>query len=326
MKKLVLSLTTLVALLGTAQAQLLNPSFEANLGAPQDWTVGAGNLGQVLSTTDVGFPTDGNNYMFLWGLLSGPATPHSNPGGFGTDATNTSSVSQTFQLANASLTRIEFDCIFMGNDSNPDFLEASISDGSQVLNLVHLDTSDVGAGPTSIFFNLPTTGIVHVSVDLGAAFPSASVDTNFTLTLHCGEAVNGAFASRANFDNFTFTPGTSLSGDSILWFFQDPSTVVCQVQTQMPLTEWVSPLSSDVSGPVGGGSIIGLYPSPSIFETLSLPLGFPCIRNLTDINGDYVFPLPTALFPPGFAFDYVMLTLLPGPAIGTVTEAQRIVF
>lgn len=325
MRTLVLSFVFATVIAGTCQAQLLNPSFDANVGAPQDWTLPGGVLGQVLTTVDAGFPTDGNNYFFLWNFFTGPAIPHSNPGGFGTDATGTAQLSQTFQLASATQTTIEFDCIFMANDTNNDFLEVSISDGSQVLNLVHLDSSDTGVGPSTIF-NLPTTMVTHVAVDLGAHFVGATVMTNFTLTLHNGNLVNTALPSRANFDNFTFSPGTPFAGDSISWTKPDPMTVLCEVHTLAPNTEWISMLSDNVSGAVGGGGILGLYPSPSIFEILTLPLGFPCVHNLTDSNGDYFFALPSFLFTPGFAFDYLLVTILPGPTVGTITTPQRITF
>lgn len=309
----------------TATAQLVNPGFEDNVGAPNGWTLGSGSLGQTLTAVDAGFPTEGANYFFLWNFLTGPATPHGNPGGFGTEATGTATLSQTFQLGSASFTNIEFDCLFMSNDVNNDFLEASITDGSQVLNLVHLDVSDVGPGPSTIFA-LPTTLVTHVSVDLGAHFVGATPQTPFTLTLHCGNRNDTNVASRANFDNFVFSPGTSLTGDSIDWSKPDPNTVLCEVHTAMPNTEWISMLSDNTSGPVGTGPILGLHPSPAIFEILTLPLGFPCVHETTNSNGDYFFSLPSFLFPPGFAFDYLLVTILPGPTVGTITLPKRISF
>lgn len=306
-----------------AEAQLTNPSFETNLGIPTGWNPVAG-LTFVNPLPDAGFPTDGSRYLQVWTSNTGPATPHSNPGGFGLDAQNAAGIQQSFLIPAGNLTTMEFDCIFMSNDVNNDFLEVSLSDGLNTLNLVHLDTFSVGVGPASSS-GLPTSLVTHVTVDIGASFPTASAQTMFTLSLWVGNRVDNTVISRGYFDNFTFAPGTPLLANTIQ--INDlGATQQLEIHTVNPSTLFFNLVSDNTSGPLGGGEAFGLYLSPLLFSILQTPAGTLGLHDFTNSSGDYYVNIPTFANPPGITFDFMLVTLTSTGGVDTITAPQRYVW
>lgn len=297
-----------------ASAQVANPSFELNaIGTPQGWTFNANGGGSFISTFDVSMPTDGSRFAVMTGGTNGPATPHSNPGGVGTDATGTVSLSQTFTTGSSLNTTLGFDAVFLGNDGvNADFLEVSISDGTVTRNILHLDTlNDVG-GPFPAFTltGLLASSLTSTSVDLGILFPGASANTPFTLTIHLGNAGDNLEAPRAHLDNFTLTTGTPFLANDVR-FIPQSTSVKLTVRTELPFTEYYTLVSHDVSGPKGLGSFGGLYLDTQTLGILTLPLGSAGLHDLSNAQGEFEAVVFLGLAPVGFVFDYMLAALLP---------------
>ena len=305
------------------RGQIVNPSFEASIGVPTGWTAISGINVVFASAPDAGFPTNGTRWLQVRTATTGPAIPHNNPGGIGTDAVNAAGIKQSFFVPAANMTRIDFDCLFMSPDDDNDFLEASLSDGFSVLNLVHLDLSNLGGGPVSST-GWPTTPVTHVSVDFGAFFPTATPSNTFTLKLWCGNRNNNTVESRAYFDNILLTPGTPLQQNTFdindLGFAQQLA-----IHTTQPFREFWALYSDETSGALGSGPALGLQLSPLLFLCLQQPLGTIGIHDTTNATGDYFVNIPTFVNPPGLTFDRVLVTLSGGVVLG-YTGAQRYVW
>ncbi len=296
-----------------APAQLTNPSFEASaIGTPQSWTFTANGGVSFISTFDLSMPSDGARFAVITGGSNGPATPHSNAGGVGVDASGTVSLSQSFTFPSASDTMIEFDAILLGNDMvNPDFLEVSITDGAQTFNILHLDTlADVGPGGALTITGLMTSPRVHVTADCGLLFPGSDITTNFTLTIHLGNAGDNLVAPRAHIDNFTHTPGTPFAINAV-GFVPMTGFVRLQIRTELPFIEYYNLISHDTAGPKGAGPFGGLYLATQTLGILGLPLGSPGLHDISDINGEFTANVFLGLAPVGFVFDYMLAALLP---------------
>lgn len=319
----VLVITTILALLSPAGAQILNGGFEdGGFGFPQDWNNNAG-VTIIAFVADAGMPTEGLRYLQINNIGVANAIPHSNPGGFGAEASSTSSLSQTFTVP-ASTTQLEFDCRFLSNDT-VDFLEASITDGvTGVYNIIHLDTSDISAAHGTSAAGLGLSPLHNVSVDLGAVFPTATSSTNFTLTLHGGNE-NGTISSFAYFDDFRLTSGTPFNEPSSLFEHIPPATVKFSAHSPSPNRECYNLVSFNIGGAVGAGPVLGLHLDILTLQIVQLPLGTGGAHFLTDGNGDYTFFIPQVVFPSGTTFDHVLLILELG-AVDTWTAAQRFVW
>ncbi len=307
-------IASIALLAAPASAQLLNPSFDANaIGTPQDYVFNANGGGSFISSFDLSMPTNGTRFAVMTGGNNGPATPHSNPGGVGTDASGAVTLSQTFFFASPTDTNIEFDCILLGNDmGNADFLEVSISAGGQSLNLVHLDTiADVGPGGASTVTGLMTSPLTHVSVDVGAAFVGANIATPFTLTIHLGNSGDNLIAPRGHIDNFTFSPGTPFATNSV-GFIPMGGFVRLSIRTALPFTEYYTLVSHDTAGPKGMGAFGGLYLDNQTIGILTLPVGTPGLHDITNAAGEFDANVFLGIAPIGFVFDYMLAAFLPG--------------
>ncbi|MEE9394235.1 MAG: hypothetical protein V3W41_17185 [Planctomycetota bacterium] len=305
-----------IALIATcglsASAQLANPGFESNFGVPNDWTPAGGGSPGATVFTDADMPTAGSFFLSFFGASTGPGTPHSNEGGAGSDATGTAQLSQTFSTPNESNTLLTFDCQFVSLDAtNGDFMEASVSDGAIVYNIMHLDASDTPGGTPSSAAGSSTSPISNISADLGALFPTATTSTIFTVTLHIGNLNTGTQGSRGYFDNFDFAAGTGFEADSVTFSDQGASQMIA-VHTVQPSREFYNLISGNLGGPIGGGPLLGLYLDPLIFDILSLPFGTAGLHTGTDPMGDYSTFVSSAAVPSGTTFDYVLAVVFAG--------------
>lgn len=300
-------------------AQIVNGSFENGTLPP--WT-GTGVI--VSSLPDATFPRDGTRYLTILGITGAPSTPHSNEGGPGVDATNTAGAQLEFSIGNPSDTTLEFDAIFMkGDPVNVDFMEASISDGTTVWNILHIDTTDTGVGPPSIT-TLPTSLVHPVAVDLAALFPTATGSTTFTLRLHVGNANTISAFSRGYVDDVRLTPGLGVESDEVKFVPVGASHLI-DVHTVGPNRRFYHLISGNVTGPVGEGPLVGLWFDPLVFSILELPLGTHGFHFVTDANGDYQFSLPTAVLPTGLVLDH-MIAVLHQDAVESLSSVERYVW
>jgi len=300
-----------------AVAQILNPSFEANVGSPQSWGPSVGTA-FAFFIADADMPSDGSRFLQVNSSNLGPATPHSNPGGFGTDATGTAHIEQAFSVPALDMTLLSFDVQFLSTDTNPDFVEVSVSDGTQTKNILHLDTSATGAGPTSNA-GFATTVLTHVTEDLGASFPTADLGTVFTITLHAGNAADNAINSIAFFDDFALsTGGTALIMNSFaITLVNGGQTVQFDIVNKGPFRTNVPLLSFDVASPAGSGPLFGLFPTSN---TIFLAAG---VQFTSDASGMFSRFVPELIFPTGTLFDFTIVAFL-GATFDGAAPVQRI--
>ncbi len=303
----------LLGLLGASlAAQVQNPSFENNaFGVPVNWSPsGVGGTVVLQFLPDAGVPTQGVRYVTLDAGTSGPATPHTNIGGVGSDASGTMKMLQSFNIADSTMTTLSFDCVLLGNDDAADFLEASISDGSSTLNIAHLDVlNDVGSGPPS-FTGLPTSPLTTISVDLGAAFPMADINTVFTLIFHIGNVGDTAQPARAYIDNIVMSAGTPF-GDNSIRFIPAGSWVQLEIRTEAPFLEYYTVISHNTAFPKGTGPFGGIWPDAQTWGFVTLPLGNAGIHDLSNAAGEFNANVWAGLAPAGFPFDYFLAVVLP---------------
>lgn len=305
-----------------ASAQIINANFEDSaIGTPQSWNFNGNGGGSFISTFDVTMPTQGTRFAVMTGGSNGPATPHSNPGGFGTDASGTVSLSQFFFFPNSSDTTLEFDCILLGNDGvNPDFLEVSISAAGVTQNILHLDTvNDVGPFGALTITGLQSSLLTHVSVDLGATFVGANVTIPFEIKIHLGNSGDNLVAPRAHIDNIQHTPGTPFAVNSVA-FKPMPGFVQLSVRTEVPFAEYFTLVSHDTSGPKGGGFFGGLYLDSQLLGILALPLGTAGLHDVTNVFGEFDANVFLGIAPVGFVFDYMLGVLTPQGWIPTTVK------
>lgn len=315
-RSLILVAIAMIALAAApAQAQITNPSFSSGFPIPSGWTVESG-VGSSVFFGEAGMPTDPFFYLSVDSAGTGGAVPHSNPGGFGTDASNTAVVSQVFSTVDSSSTLLGFDCVFVSNNvAELDFLEVSISDGTSVYNVVRIDTTMLTGGESALM--TPT-------VDLGAIFPTATESTLFELRLHVGD-VGGGSPSKGLFDRFTLTAGTPFATNDVA-FDDFGSSQRIKMETVLPSTRCWHFISGNTAGPVGGGEIFGLYADPLIFDILAFPVGTPGLHIITNVNGDYQTFVPTAAVASGSVFDYLIVVFDNGGNVSDITAAKRYVW
>ncbi|MEZ6196376.1 MAG: hypothetical protein R3F20_11725 [Planctomycetota bacterium] len=306
---------TLAFVATPAQAQLTNPSFTSGFPSPAGWTIESGTITSAFFS-DAGMPTDPFFYLSVSSQGTGGAMPHSNPGGFGTDASATAAISQAFTVPSPTQTLLTFDCVLVtANVGEADFLEVSISDGTSVYNAVHLDTSTVVGGATPI---------LNASVDLGAVFPNATATTVFTIRMHVGD-LSGLSVSKGYFDNFQHLVGTPFDFNRVD-FVNMGAVQQVQMHTTTPVTRCWHFISGNVSGPVGGGEVFGLYPDPLIFEILGYPLGTPGLHVLTNGAGNYTINVPTPAIPSGDTFDFMIVVFDGAGNVTDITTPKRYVW
>lgn len=306
-----------------ASAQIVNADFEASaIGTPQSWTFNPNGGGSFVSTFDVSMPTQGTRFAVMTGGTNGPATPHSNPGGFGTDATGTVTLSQFFFFPNSSDTTLEFDAVLLGNDdTNPDFLEVSISAGGVTQNILHLDTiNDAIPNGSLTLTGLQSSVVTHVAIDLGATFIGANVTIPFEIKIHLGNSGDNLVAPRAHIDNITHSPGTPFASNGVR-FIPQAGFVQLSVKTEVPFAEYFTLVSHDTSGPKGGGFFGGLYLDSQLLGILALPLGTTGLHDISNGLGEFDANVFLGVAPVGFVFDYMLGVLTPGGWVPT--EVKR---
>lgn len=306
---------TMIALAAApAQAQIANPTFSLGFPNATDWNVASGTVATAFFN-EAGMPTDPFFYLSIDSTGTGGATPHSNPGGFGTDASGTALVTQSFTTGDAQNTLLTFDFVMVtANTGEADFVEASISDGSSTYNIARIDTSMVSGG---------FSALMSPSVDLGAVFPGATENTVFEIRLHVGD-LSGGSPSKGYFDNFTLTQGTPFPFNDVVFEDLGASHRIGMTSVD-PFARCWHFLSGNVSGAVGGGSLFGLYPDPLIFEIAAYPVGTPGLHVFTDANGSYQTFLPTAAVASGTTFDY-LIVVFQGDTVTDVTPPKRYVW
>ena len=187
-----------------------DPGFEAQMAgtAPvAPWSSFGANSQTVLalaSDTEVGFPSDGLQWVELDTNGTSAATPPSKPGDVTQPPTGGAGIRQTF-LFDAMRTMLQFEAAFApagaASTQRNDWMSVDISDGSTTWNLFHADTfsplpmvSARSAGPM--------TAIRTLTTDLAVLFPTANATTSLTLTAQVGNGGDGLQASIGYVDAF----------------------------------------------------------------------------------------------------------------------------
>lgn len=278
---------------------------------------------------DCGMPSEGSKWLTFSGQGSSAALGPSNPGGFGTPPQNVVSVAQTFSLS-GSLTRLELDVVFLTNESPGssyrDFLSVDLGDGSVWYNLVHLDTY-AAFSQTSQLYNqtltgsgMPATALKHLSLDVPTVFASADSQTQFTLRLSVGNAVDASLPSRGYFDRITFVAGTPMpqaalpAQVSISAFGSNGDWLLDCQSNAWPYGEIYNIFSGNTSLPLGAGYFAGIVPDQATYFSMWQPLGTPPFHMVLDGNGRYQFVIP-AWVSPGVTGDLFMAVLYAGQVV-----------
>ncbi len=156
--------------------------------------------------TDAGMPTDGTQ----WAVLDGLGTD----GTTGVDVIE-NGIRQDF-LKPSIDSVIEFDYVLLYSEppASPvlDAVTATVSDGTTTVEIpsARADVSAAYAGasvrfPTRDGSTVRVTPVLTASLDLAKAFPTATDETLFTLTIRTSNATNGLRSPRVYVDHIRFT-------------------------------------------------------------------------------------------------------------------------
>jgi len=211
--------TSTAIVMDAVRVYIVDPSFElqtANAAIAGAWTSLRPDDAlesaeqSALSTTDgadSGMPTDG----VLWAVLDGLGTDGSTP-----LVMLDNGISQSFlrPLANPVL---EFDYALLFSEppspsANMDAITATVSDGTTIVEIpsaqANVLSPYIGQSaryPIRDGAEVRATYPLTASINLLDAFPAATADTLFTLTIRVGNAVNAFRSPRAYVDNIRFT-------------------------------------------------------------------------------------------------------------------------
>ena len=305
MRKIVSLALVLTAITSVGFAQIPDPSFEASSGStPMGWNSPKAGIGAVGGFSDGDFPCDGTRLYFLANNGTGTATPHSNPGGFGTDATGTACISVTFSLGSTTDTTIEGDAQLLSGEA-VDFAEVSVTALGQTLNLYSQDGTAPASSATTFFPGLTVREKVSFLADLGAMFPGIRSTDDVTLTLHVGQGAGGSVNSRGYFDNFRLTPGTPTSEPQAMFVQTSPGVVTYMAQNpDFPNARCFNLISRTP----GDGPFLGMIPDTLTFSIINQPLGVDPLHFLLN-NGTYSFSFPAVALNLIIPFRHVLVSL-----------------
>ena len=200
---------------GEVPAGLSDGGFEnqvAGLSPLSPWVVLAGGghrVGPIGAARDGGMPSEGSKWLEVSAAGSFDATPPGVPGSLTTPSVGASGVAQVFRLPPDNKL-VAFDAEFLlggpeASSSFNDWMSVDISDGVRTLNLFYAD-SFTPLPELSVEHGLPMSKTAHVAVDLIHAFPTATEETIFTLSVHLGNGGDGAAPSIGRVDGFRLEP------------------------------------------------------------------------------------------------------------------------
>ncbi len=189
-----------------------DPSFETQVPAadvvrPWDVVGPTAPFVRALGARDVGFPSNGDQWLELSAVGTVNAIPPSQPGGTSVAPLGGTGVAVTFLIPDAQ-PLLRFDAAFLlsGAARAPganDWMSIDVTDGVTNENVYYRDSfSPLPA--FSALHGLPATGRETVAVDLQARFPTATASTLLTLTVQIGNGGGGANPSRGYVDHFRF--------------------------------------------------------------------------------------------------------------------------
>lgn len=322
----------LMALLVAALAPALDAQvftdggFESQAaGSPPaaPWTVASGASHIVRNTADCGMPSEGSRYLEASANGTGPGTPPAPTTGFGTAASGTGQVTQTFAgpaLVTGALVFINGEGA--ASSTYNDFACVEVSALGQSYSLAYLDTYSAMTGTSGLHSANPCTAVTAFTADLVTLFPAATGATVFTLRLHASNRGDGVVPSFAYLDNIVVgtPPPPPLASDfenlgGGLWRLN--------VTSLTPGVELYNLVGVTVlANPVGSGSFLGMAPAQELFVEATFPIGTDPFH--VSMAGT-TYQSPAYPIPAGLVVDEVTIAVQGFTVVG-YTNAQRFTF
>jgi len=154
--------------------------------------------------SEVGFPSEGLQWVELDGAGTADAIPPSNPGGAGRPASGGAGVRQTFRF-DSSQTLLQFETAFAPAEpaqaQRNDWMSVDLGDGTTTWNLWFADSFS----PLPMISSRtggPMTAVQTSTVDLATLFPSANTNTALTLSVQIGNGGDDQEPSLGFVDGF----------------------------------------------------------------------------------------------------------------------------